>query len=100
MVIKKMLHGKSTMRTGKGKLDNGNVPKPTGYYQELPISNTPRSPSIIRNLKRGWHSGWKTLDEHNRKYDLRENEKLLNSLGFDEFKEIAGPKALRHIDVN
>ena len=80
----------------------GMYPSQLGITRNCPSRIPHDAPSIIRNLKRkGWYAtlvGKTHWTEHNHKYDLRKNEELLRSLGFDEFSEIAGPRALRHIE--
>ena len=59
------------------------------------------APSIIRSLKnKGWHTeliGKTHWTSHLERYDLRVNEVLLKSLGFQQSIEIAGPRAMQKI---
>lgn len=59
------------------------------------------SPSIIRLLRdQGWYTeliGKTHWTNHQDEGDLRKNESLLKSLGFDESIEIAGPRAMQKI---
>ena len=58
-------------------------------------------PSVIRWARdKGWYTelvGKTHWTSHQRGRDLRSNESLLKSLGFDNTIEIAGPRALQHI---
>ena len=59
------------------------------------------SPSIIRTLRnQGWYTelvGKTHWTSHEGKADLRENDNLLKSLGFEQSIEIAGPRALQRL---
>ena len=61
------------------------------------------SPSFVRQLKNlhGYHTrliGKTHWTPHEKGVDLRHNEGLLCDLGFDRFREIAGPRALGVLD--
>ena len=76
-------------------------PSQIGVTKNCPARVTKSTPSIIRDIQ---EKGWKTSiigkthwTEHNEPCDLRDTEELIKQLGFHTVKEVAGPRALRHI---
>ena len=60
------------------------------------------APSFARELqKSGWYTsliGKTHWTEHNRPCNLEETKDQIRKLGFDQVREIAGPRALQHVE--
>lgn len=79
----------------------GMHPSQIGVTRNCAARVTQSTPSIIRDIQK---KGWKTSiigkthwTEHNKPCDLRDTEGLIKQLGFDTVREVAGPRALRHV---
>ena len=79
----------------------GKYPSQVGITQNCSARIREDTPSIFRDLRnKGWYTsliGKTHWTQHNRECDLRDNEELIKSAGFDKVREIAGPRALRRI---
>ena len=79
----------------------GLEPSQIGVTKNEQIDVIQDSPSIVRDLQeKGWHTaivGKTHWTNHGIGCDLRESEKTIKGLGFNEVYEIAGPRALRRI---
>ncbi|KZR73251.1 sulfatase-like hydrolase/transferase [Prochlorococcus marinus] len=79
----------------------GMSPGELGVTMNMDININTGAPSIFRNLQKdGWFTsliGKTHWTSHRLKHDLRNNEHIIKSLGFDEVLEVAGPRALRRV---
>ena len=80
----------------------GLYPSQLGVTYDLPIEIPPDAPSIIRPLRQsGWYTeviGKTHWTSHSGYHDFRKEEHRIKALGFDSVMEIAGPRALRHLE--
>lgn len=80
----------------------GLYPSQLGVTYDLPIDIPPDAPSIIRPLRQsGWYTeviGKTHWTSHSGYHDFRKEEHRIKALGFDSVMEIAGPRALRHLE--
>ena len=79
-------------------------PSQLGITRNCDHKLLPDSPSFVRRLQEnGWYTslvGKTHWHPHSRGVDLRDSSLLLKDLGFDEFIEVAGPKALCEVSCD
>ena len=79
----------------------GKEPSVNGITENIDFNINKQTSSIFRELQK---KGWKTYiigkthwTSHRHPCDLRENEGLMHAMGIHKINEVAGPRALRHV---
>lgn len=80
---------------------SGLMPSKFGVTKNKDLTIPDDMPSMFREMqKNGWETslvGKTHWSNHNVEHDLRDNIKLLKSVGFNQVVEIAGPRALQRV---